>query len=202
MKKARMFKLFGLVLVMAFVLCVGVSSAFATDPTTSVDIYLQVGNGEPEYQYTVNPTAGPSTYLYSSKKCTGSDYYYYEAYGQSLLPIIDDVLADNTFETVYDEGDVSDIEFIGSDGYDSDDYGTVTYDDLDTGLYYPYNSSTGTSVIPILATSYRSKTNDDPWGSWSSSGCIRNFYGQQAKTDTTVEMWVKYLDEIIIKVSQ
>jgi len=197
MKKTKMAKLIGLVLVMALVLCVSAPPAFAT-PTTSVDIYFQVGNGEPEYQYTVTPTAGLNTYTYSSKKCTGNDYYYYEAYGQPLLPIIDDVLDDNN----YDENDVTDIEFIGNDGYDTDDYGTVTYDDLDTGLYFAYGSTSGTTVAPILATSYRSKKNNEAWGSWSSSSCIRNFHGQQARTDATMEMWVKYLDEIVIKVSQ
>jgi len=52
MKKTKMAKLIGLVLVMALVLCVSALPAFAT-PTTSVDIYFQVGNGEPDYQYTV-----------------------------------------------------------------------------------------------------------------------------------------------------
>lgn len=45
-----MAKLIGLVLVMAMALCVSVPSAFATDPTTYVDIYYKEGAGSEVYQ--------------------------------------------------------------------------------------------------------------------------------------------------------
>ena len=113
------------------------------------------------------------------------------------MPTINSVLSDNNKSP----GDVTDIEFRGADGYTSDTYGTVTYSDLDTGKYYAYGSSTGTAVIPILATSYRSNKNDGSWSSWSSLSCIRDFFGQQDKSDATMEFWGKYINKIVIKVN-
>ena len=185
-------KIMGILLTLALMIGVMVPAAFA-----SVTFKLQDGSGTPSTLTSLNPTTG-SSITYSSYYCkNGGSYKYYDAQGQNLLNMITTALTGSG----YSSSDVDYVEFIASD-YDTDDYGTITMADLG-GYYYETSiTSPGTAVDPIIATQYRTRDTGD----FSTTNCPRNFYGQPGPTggagEDTMQMWVKNLTTVVLKVNQ
>ncbi|TEB08013.1 hypothetical protein Psch_01568 [Pelotomaculum schinkii] len=185
-------KIIGILFGMALMIGLMAPAAFA-----SVTFQLQDGSGAPYTLTSLDPTTGdPLTY--SSYYCNQGTYKYYDAKGQNLLSMINTALTGSGFSS----GDVDYVEFIGSDGYDTDDYGAITLGDLSGYYYYSPTTSPGTAVAPIIATQYRTRDTGD----FSPANCPRNFYGQPGPTggadEDTMQMWVKGLSTVVLKVNQ
>lgn len=195
--KLKSGKVIGILFGIALMIGLMAPAAFA------VDFELQINGGTPISLTSLTPSADV-THDYSSYNCKGSgSYKYYTAEGENLVDMIDEAL-DYYQNGLYSSADVDYVEFIGSDGYDTDDYGTITMGDLNGYYYATPSTSPGTAVEPIIATRYCSPRVSDG-GSLSPTDCPRNFHGQPGSTGgagaDVMQMWVKGLDTVVVKVN-
>lgn len=188
-----------LVILMMMALTIGVMApaAWATN-TTSVLFQMQVGGNAAVDISSVTPTTGTTTYTYSSYYCQQNTYKYYDAKGQSLFAIIDAELIayNNAHGTSYTRSNVNTVTFTSNDATTRD----ISMSDL-SGYYYATTATDpGTAVAPIIATQYGTRG-----GTLSSTGCLRNFYGQPGPSDgfddDTMGNWVKTLSTIVLHVN-
>ena len=180
--KRNVLRRLGVFLVLALVVCFACPPAFA-----DVEIFL---DGSPLGSYSVSDLENnfdAGTYHYSSYKCCGNPYSYYDAYG----PLLEDVLYDALGGSGYGLGDIVTIRFYAtSDSYDS---GNIDYEEGINGLYYADPEGSGAYTPAIIALAY-GELNEALY----TTNCPRNFFGQQLASDNVAADWVKNLDRIYI----
>lgn len=178
--KMKLFKKLSLLLVVAIMACFICIPTFAD--STQVSVYLDdVNLGT----YTTTQLANNFTnYVktYSSHNCKTNGYVYYDVNG----PLLADVLGD----AGVDVNDIATIEFVETSPYYTS--GALDMNTVLSGKYFSDPNQTGVAVAPVLGLAYANRGVTP----LTSTNCIRNFHGQQAATDNTMEKWTKSIDRI------
>ncbi len=185
--KMKGIKLLSILFVMSLVICLTSAAAFAD--TTSVTVKLNDSTLDSYTSTQLNNTSIFSTtasHDYSTYDECHDRYRYYTAYGPEMEQVFNDAL---TNQGQYDLDDVVSIEITASDNYSV----TLSKSSLldTTRYYYATPSSQGVAVPAIIATQY-----GNLGGQLSTSGCIRNFYGQTNPDDYTILNFVQSISEI------
>jgi len=183
-------------LVMAFVICMFSTTAFAT--TNSVSIYVY-GNQTPVATFTRAQLTDASLFTtiakhnYSTVDCTVPPVYkYYTAKGPELQEVITKALTGSG----YTLSDVGQIDFLASDDYL---FSTTRSDLLANRNWYDTNQDLGGATPAILATSAANGLNVAD-GSLSANNTFRDFYGQEGYEDYTINNFVKNIETITLYV--